>query len=366
MKTTLIIISIFTILNIYAQEKKVKIYPFKSAIIEYKYEAQLSGTHIKYIDDYGYKQIDIIKKEINFGETEKKYETIYIIGNRVYTINPMDTTIGFSINNNYSYYFKYPNKTGVEINEAIEANASGWEYTGDIKFLGKDCKVWEAGKNIRYTWNSIIVYDEINFMVMMVEKATKIEIDAKIPKNIFEIPSGYKLSSGTGMQVGFSGLDLDFNKIKLTANSKPEETNENSSINIEFNSADYTNAQSYVFYDEKGNIVKTEGDNNYGDYDYTIIKSQDFALQTSEQKLPKYSSAFFKTSNGNYGKMQITEINDDGFNYQYVIFNNSGLIKEYSKESNNGLSKFFDIKPDNNNYGLIITPLKNSKILIIQ
>jgi len=377
MKTTLIIISIFTILNIYAQEKKAKIYPFKSAIIEYKYEAQLSGTHIKYIDDYGYKQVDIIKKEINLGDTEKKYETIYLIGNRAYTITPKDTTIGLSINNNYAYYFKYKDKTGVEINEAIDANASGWKHTGDIKYMNKDCKVWESGKSIRYTWNSIILYEELNFMVMMVEKATKIEINVKIPDEIFEIPTGYTFSNANASQIGFGGLNLDFNKIKLVEKNKNndsneateeiiEEATEGDNITIEFKSDDYTKAEEFTFYDEKGNVVNVEGANEYKDYDYLIIKSQDLSLLKTEQKLPKYSTAFFKTSNGNYGKMQITEVSTENFNYQYIIFNDKGLIKEYNKKTNNGLAEFFNIKPDKYGYNLIITPLKESAILIIE
>jgi len=375
MKKALLIISLFTIANIFAQEKKVKIYPFKSAIIEYKYEAQLSGTHVKYIDDYGYKQVDIIKKDINFGETKKKYETIYIVGNKVYTLNPLDTTIGYSINNTYSYYFKYKNKTGVEINEAIDANASGWKYTGNKQFLGKDCKIWESGKSIRYTWNSLILYEELNFMIMMVENATKIDIDTKIPEKIFSIPTGYKYSNGTGMQMGFSGLDLNFNKIKLVEKTKStseptegptEEISEGNNITIEFNSDDYTNSQEFTFFDEKGSVVNVKGINDYKKFDNTIIQSQDFYLLKAEQSLPKYSTAFFKTPEAEYGKMQITNIDDNEFNYQYIIFSKEGFIKEYNKETNNGLAKFFEIKPDERNSKLLIKPLKESKILIIQ
>ena len=373
MKKALLIISIFTIINIFAQEKKVKIYPFKSAIIEYKYEAQLSGTHIKYIDDYGYKQVDIIKKEINLGETEKKYETIYIIGNRAYTLNPKDTTIGMSINNYYSYYIKYKNKTGVEINEAIDVASARWEHTKTKQFLGKDCKVWEIGPNIRYTWNSIVLYEEINFMIMMVEKATKIEIDVKIPSEIFEIPSGYKFSSGTASAIGFGNLPLDFNKIKLvkkdnnkTSEEATEEASGNIEIELEFNSADFANAEKYTYYDEKGNVVEIKGYNNYKDFDNTIIKSQEFAFSNKELTIPQYSTVLFKTSDGDYGKMQSTKISKEEFYYQYVIFNKDGIIKEYSENSNNGLDKFFNIKLNTKNYKLIMTPIKKSKLLIIQ
>ena len=102
------------------------------------------------------------------------------------------------------------------------------------------------------------------------------------------------------------------------------------------------------------------------EFDRAIIKSQDLQLLNTEQTLPKFSTAFFKTFKGEYGKMQITEISKDGFNYQFIIFNNNCLIKEYNKETNNGLASFFEIKLDKNNSKLIIKPLKKSKILIIQ
>lgn len=380
MKYIYLIASILLITNIFAQKQKAKIYPFKSAIIEYKYEAQLSGTHIKYIDDYGYKQADYIRKEINLGDTEKKYETIFIYGNRAYTLNPLDTTIGMAKNNFYPYYFKYKNKTGVEINEAIEASASGWKFTGTKQFLGKECKVWESGKSIRYTWNSIILYEELNFMVMMVENATKIETDVKIPADKFAIPNDYKYSPSTGQQIGFSDLDLNFNKIKLVetknkekddgesqeATEAVEELTESNSIKIEFNSDDYMNSKEYTYYNEKGDIIKFEGINNYNSYDFRIIKSQERAFLNKELNLSKYNTAIFKTSKGDYGKMQITKLEDDGFSYQFIIFNKNCIIKEYSKNTSDGLKDFFAIKPDERNRKLIITPIKTSTILIIE
>ena len=364
MKKILLIISLFTIANIFAQEKKVKIYPFKSAIIEYKYEAQLSGTHIKYIDDYGYKQADYIIKNVNFGKSEEKNETIIIIGNRAYSINNLDSTVNLGKNNTYLYYTKYKNKTGVEINEAIDAKASGWKYTGNKQFLEKDCKIWESRKSIRYTWNSIIFYDEINFMIMMVEKATKIEIDIEIPNEIFEIPTGYKFNGGSGTQVGFKNLDLDFDKIKIV--DKKDGAKESTKIEIEFNSADYIDVEGFTFYNEKGNIIELEGINDYENYDNKIIKSQDYALSNKKQKIYESHTVFFKTPKGEYGKMQITEINKEDFKYQYVIFNKHGLIKEYNKSTNNGLVKVLDINKDENNDIFYITPIKGSKILIIQ
>ena len=81
MRIKLILFYLLLTKNLFAQETHVKVFPFKSAIIEYEYEAALGGTHIKYIDDYGYKQADYIKKEIHIGDkTEKQFEIRILIG----------------------------------------------------------------------------------------------------------------------------------------------------------------------------------------------------------------------------------------------------------------------------------------------
>ena len=113
-------------------------------------------------------------------------------------------------------------------------------------------------------------------------------------------------------------------------------------------------------------IIKLKGHNGYENFDNKIIKSQDFALTNKMQEIYESHTVFFITPESEYGKMQITEINNEGYKYQYVIFNKDGLIKNYSKSTNNGLSKILDIKKDENSDILYITPLKNSRILIIK
>lgn len=384
--------------NIFAQKPEVKIFPFKSAIIEYKYEAQLSGTHIKYIDDYGNKQADYIRKEINLGETEKKYETILIEQDKAYSLNFADTTVSLAKNNTYAYFFKYTDKSGEEIINAIETAASGWKQTGTIKFLDKDCKIWESGKSLRYTWNGIILYDELNFMVMMVETATKIQIDIKVPQEKFEIPQGYKYSENGGQQIGYSGLDLSFKtNNNINNNTEPteeiteeasEETNESNeditedheeiseaneeiseeenTISINVNYELFSNYNNFVYFDENGKVIEINGKNDYNRIDNTIIKSQDSRLLSAEQTLPRYSTCIFKTEKGLYGKLQIVEINDETFSYQFVIFNTNGTVKEYNEKSNDGLNNYFDIKPNERNSSLIITSKNKSKILTLK
>ena len=71
---------------------------------------------------------------------------------------------------------------------------------------------------------------ESNFMTMIVEKATKIDIDVDIPESKFEIPQGLKYISSDTYQ-GFAGLELNFDAVETK-----HEADANS-INISFNSS---------------------------------------------------------------------------------------------------------------------------------
>ncbi len=124
----IILLLLFTIfsINVFSQEKRVKIYPFKSAIIEYKYEASFKGTHIKYIDDWGYKQADYIKKQLNFGgNSDKEYETIILIGSKAYTINHQEETVAVGRNSTYNYYLLNQNRKCTDISDALLKSANG-------------------------------------------------------------------------------------------------------------------------------------------------------------------------------------------------------------------------------------------------
>lgn len=345
--------------NLFAQEKHVKLFPFKSAIIEYKYEASMKGTHVKYIDDWGYKQADYIKSELNFGgNSDKEYETIILIGEKAYTINPQENTVAVGRNSTYSYYLLNQNRKCTDISDALLKSANGLKLTGTKEFLGKECKVWKARKATQYTWNGVMLKSEINFMTMMVEKATKIEIDVDIPENKFEIQPGYKYISSDDYQ-GFSGLELNFENTP----TKPA-TNDNS-IKVSFNSADLEGCDNFVYFTNSGDKIVSEGVNDYNKIDLRIIKSQQQVLSDTETTLPQSSTLIFETNSGDFGKMQIEQINDDGYKIRYVVFNSDGAIIKYSNEADKLPENNFDITPNESNFKLIISPKGKAKCFVL-
>ena len=334
--------------NAFSQEKKVNLYPFNSAIIEYKYEASFGGTHIRYIDDYGYKQTDIIRRELNFGgHKEQEYETVILIGEKAYTINWQDSTVAVGRNETYTYYLQNQGKSGTQITEAIFRSANDYVLTGTESYLKKDCKSWQSDKSKMLTWNGLMLKSETNLFVMMVEKAVKIKIDKKLPKGIFDIPTGLKYISADVYQ-GFSGLELVFDKPGSEQNS-----NKNS-IDISFNTNDLGGTSNFIYSTVNGKSIVTEGMNDYNKIDYHLIKSQAYGMQGTPVSLNKSRVLVFITQAGEFGKLQISELEHGKYSLRYVLFNKEGLILKYADRTSEGLQDF-DIRV-NKDSKLIISP----------
>jgi len=344
--------------NLVAQQKQLKLFPFKSATIEYKYEASFSGTRIKYIDDYGYKQADYIEKNINFGgSTDKELETIILIGDKAYTINHLENEVAIGRNSTYNYYLLNEDRSCTEISEAL-IKAESYKQTGITNFLGKECKIWKANKASRLSWNGIILNEEINFMTMIVEKAVKIEIDVDIPESKFEIPQGIKYISSDVYQ-GFSGLELQFEDSETTS-----KTNDNN-LKVSFNTSDLGRCDNFEYFTKNGEKVIIEGTNDYNKIDYRLIKSQVQNMAETEVQLQQAATLIFKTNSGDFGKMQIKEISETGYKIRYTVFNTDGSIQTHSNGISNLLENDFEIIADENYYKLKVNPRDRAKCFVL-
>jgi len=358
MKIKLLFILLILTSNVFAQNKHVKLFPFKSAIIEYKYEASMKGTHVKYIDDWGYKQADYIYKELNFGGNEdKEYEIIILNGTKAYTINLQEKEVAIGRNETYNYYLLNQNRKCTDISEAL-IKAEGFKAEGTEDYMGKECKVWKAGKAEKLSWNGVTLKSEINFMTMMVEKATSIKIDIDIPAEKFEIPKDVKYISSDTYQ-GYSGLELDF------SNAEKIDNNTNGSIKVTFNTSDLGSCDNFEYFTTNREKVTIEGENDYNKIDNRLIKSQQQFLLNEKTELPRYSTAIFETNEGDFGKLQITQIDKNGFELQYVVFASDGTIKKYSTGTNELLKDDFDFAPNKSNSKIEITPKDNATCLVL-
>lgn len=352
----LFILTLFTP-ALFAQTKMVKIFPFKSAIIEYKYEASIKGTHIKYIDDWGYKQADYIYKQLDFGgNSDKEYKIIILIGEKAYTVDLQKKEVAIGRNATYNYFLQNQKYHCTDISDAL-LKAEGFKPNGTENYLGKECTVWKGGGSKKLIWNSVPLKTETNFMTMIVEKATNIKTDVDIPDGKFDIPGDVKYISSDTYQ-GYSGLELDFSKSKIKENS-------NASIKVEFNSADLESCNNFEYRKETGEKVVAEGDNDYNKIDNRLIKSQQQFLLNNSVELPRYSTAIFETNNGNFGKLQISKINKNEFEVRYMLFNTDGSVKTYSDRTPTFLENDFKIVTNKNKSKIEITPKGEAKCFVL-
>lgn len=340
-----------------AKNNQLKLFPFKSAIVEYKYEGSFSGTRILYIDDWGYKQAEYIRKQENFGNnSDKQFQNIILFGDKAYTADLQENTIAVGRNLNYEYYRLNKNRNCTEVSDAMLQSAYGSSSSGTKPFLGRECKVWKANKSTQLNWNGVMLYSEVNFISMVVEKAVKFETNIDIPAEKFELPAGLKYIS-TDVYQGWAGLKLNFE----TTNSGSELND--STISFSLSSGNIGACDNFTYSTKKGEKIILQGENDYNKIDYRIIKSQVNVMTDLPVELPRFSTLVFKTRKGDWGKMQINEIDKKQFTFRYAVFNSNGILKKYSEKTNHDLKPDFEIILNENK--LIIQPKTKTQCVVI-
>jgi hypothetical protein len=199
MKNIIFAISILTVIQLSAQTKKGKLYPFKTAVIEYTYEGNTTGTQNLYIDNYGWLQCKIEqtaskafgqKSEVNSAEITKDFD-IYHWDLKTKTGTKMRNTLAEDLMNDPNFD---PEEFGKKTMESL-----GFEKKGTETINGKVCEVWKglAGSSTIWMWNSLAMKSEIKMLgTKTIWTATTIKIDEGVPSGKFNIPSDVEFSDG--------------------------------------------------------------------------------------------------------------------------------------------------------------------------
>ncbi|RUA12722.1 MAG: hypothetical protein DSY82_00485 [Flavobacteriia bacterium] len=210
-KLSLILFTLFITLSAYAQKKaNYKVFPFKTGIIEYEKTGKTKGTHIKYIDDYGYKQGDYEETVTKiFGMKSKDKNGTVLIGPTVYAIDYKNNTVNKGKN---PVYETYANSNGDYDKLGKEAmTALGFSDTGKTgTVLGNKCEIWKGNLGEIWIWKGLALKSVTKILgIKMEETATKISLDVKVPQDKFEVPKNMKVIKNhvpEGMEGGLKGL----------------------------------------------------------------------------------------------------------------------------------------------------------------
>ena len=180
-----------------------KRYYVESGKIKFKISGNTSGTEEIYFDNWGQREVQIIKAVTEtsfFGMKNKQEEN---------TMNILDGDI--------SYHIDLKQKTGVKtLNAGITTMAAigngksprtmgkemleqiGGRKIGEETILGKDCEVWKALGTKLWIWKGITL--KISSKIMGIERtseAVEIKTGIKIDENKFKVPEGIKITDYT-------------------------------------------------------------------------------------------------------------------------------------------------------------------------
>jgi hypothetical protein len=197
MKNILIVILLMSAIVLSAQTKKEKMYPFKTAVIEYTYEGNTTGTQQLYIDNYGWLQCKIEqtankafgqKTETNKAEITKDFD-IYSWDLKTKKGGKMRNTLAENLMNDPTFD---PEEFGKKSMESL-----GFEKKGTETINGKTCEVWKGlgGSSTIWMWNSLAMKSEIKMLgTKTTWIATTVKINEGVPSGKFDLPSDAKFT----------------------------------------------------------------------------------------------------------------------------------------------------------------------------
>lgn len=185
-------------------------YPVKSAIIEYVYSGNTSGTAQHYIDNHGWKNAQYTQtKTKSFGSTSENNTLTIVEDTVVYSID-LITKKGMKT--------KISNLNKKEIDDWAKEMDSIWKGNGFKKVgtgevLGRTCDIWEGMSTKTWVWQNFVLKTESSLFGKTVMEATRIDIGANIPKDKFKIPDGIELTEGS-IDMANPAMDTLRNELK--------------------------------------------------------------------------------------------------------------------------------------------------------
>ena len=89
-------------------------------------------------------------------------------------------------------------------------------------------------------------------------------------------------------------------------------------IEISISTSSLDGSNNFKYYKSNGELVLSEGVNDYNKIDNRLIKSQQHFFSKKEVKLGYASTLIFKTNDGDFGKMQLKQGDKERYQLRYV------------------------------------------------
>lgn len=167
-----------------------KKYPFESGIVKYKLEGSEEGEKIVYMDMAGYKIAEY--KTINKRRNKQEKETVMLIGADMVTIDYKNKS-AVKMHNPMAYLLADPNRDWQKTGEKMLVKM-GYKIVGNETIQGKNCAVWQHGKQKLWLWKGFTLKSEEKVGgKKTIETAVDVKTNVDIPASVFEVPEGFEL-----------------------------------------------------------------------------------------------------------------------------------------------------------------------------
>lgn len=216
---TILIVSILWSVCGWAQQNQYKVFPFKTAIVEYEQSGNTQGRRTQYIDEYGYKQAGYSQTTTTMmGFTTTENTAQIMVGSTVYAIDYSENSVTESQS---PLYALYANSTSTDYEKLGRQALSGLGYhnTGEKESIcGKSCEIWKGSLGSVYIWKGLTLKSVTQMLGIKVEEiAVSVKTDCSVPSDKFIVPENMQVNTVDNQQ-GLEGLNAMFGNEAMEEN----------------------------------------------------------------------------------------------------------------------------------------------------
>ena len=191
-----VVILVYALTAAQAQEQILKPYGIKSAIIEYTYSGDKTGTGTLYFDDYGMKSA-LYMETIMEGEESKGW--VVAFGDYQSMWDPDQPDDGMKMKNPLLSWINEASNGDYESFTEEAYKKMGMFKSGKETLLGKECDVIKGDMGKVLVWNGIMMMMELKMGgYSSGQKATSIKTNVAVEPKYFIIPKNITFSEMPG------------------------------------------------------------------------------------------------------------------------------------------------------------------------
>jgi hypothetical protein len=194
--TTFSVCLLFMQVIVTGQQGTPRPFSFKSAIIEYKYSGDKTGTSTQYIDDYGMKNA-MYSEITQEGELTKSWAVS--TDDYQYMWDLSEPTQGMKMKNPLMDWIRQSSEKDLESFTIDAYEKMGMVKSGKETFLGKECTVLKGDMGKVLIWNGILMFAEFKMgYYVSRQEATSVKTNIPVDGKYFVVPKDITFSEMPG------------------------------------------------------------------------------------------------------------------------------------------------------------------------